>query len=316
MNSEDAIKQKVQRWIVCGSAAIMLGKFIAFWVTNSVGILTDAMESIVNVIAGFISLYSLYWAAKPKDAEHPFGHGKVELISASIEGLLIMVAGGIIIFEGIRRLFNPSEIGQLDIGIIVVASAGVLNYLVAGGKHLQSDTYSTIGLVVGLLLLYYTRIGWIDSALALIFGSIIIVTGISILRRTIADLLDEADKEFLNKMVLTITQNQRPDWIDIHNLKMIKYGSSFYIDCDLTLPCYYTIGQGHDACLALKSAIERDFSDRVTLSVHSDSCEERHCEHCKMEECQYRKQAFVAPLHITLDELTETDEQRGDDDNQ
>ena len=333
MNSEDAIKQKVQRWIVCGSAAIMLGKFIAFWVTNSVGILTDAMESIVNVIAGFISLYSLYWAAKPKDAEHPFGHGKVELISASIEGLLIMVAGGIIIFEGIRRLFNPSEIGQLDIGITVVASAGVLNYLmgaysihmgkrynsialIAGGKHLQSDTYSTIGLVVGLLLLYYTRIGWIDSALALIFGSIIIVTGISILRRTIADLLDEADKEFLNKMVLTITQNQRPDWIDIHNLKMIKYGSSFYIDCDLTMPCYYTIGQGHDACLALKSAIERDFSDRVTLSVHSDSCEERHCEHCKMEECQYRKQSFVAPLHITLDELTETDEQRGDDDNQ
>ena len=152
--------------------------------------------------------------------------------------------------------------------------------------------------------------------MALIFGSIIIVTGISILRRTIADLLDEADKEFLNKMVLTITQNQRPDWIDIHNLKMIKYGSSFYIDCDLTLPCYYTIGQGHDACLALKSAIERDFSDRVTLSVHSDSCEERHCEHCKMEECQYRKQVFVAPLHITLDELTETDEQRGDDDNQ
>ena len=166
----------------------MLGKFIAFWVTNSVGILTDAMESIVNVIAGFISLYSLYWAAKPKDAEHPFGHGKVELISASIEGLLIMVAGGIIIFEGIRRLFNPSEIGQLDIGIIVVASAGVLNYLmgaysihmgkrynsialIAGGKHLQSDTYSTIGLVVGLLLLYYTRIGWIDSALASVQSS-------------------------------------------------------------------------------------------------------------------------------------------------
>ena len=104
MNSEDAIKQKVQRWIVCGSAAIMLGKFIAFWITNSVGILTDAMESIVNVIAGCISLYSLYWAAKPKDAEHPFGHGKVELISASIEGLLIMVAGGIIIFEGLSLI--------------------------------------------------------------------------------------------------------------------------------------------------------------------------------------------------------------------
>ena len=108
MINEDALKQRIQRWIVCGSVAIMAGKFLAFWLTNSVGILTDAVESIVNVTAGFISLYSLYLAAKPKDAGHPFGHGKVELISASIEGLLIIIAGGVIIFEGVRRLFEPA----------------------------------------------------------------------------------------------------------------------------------------------------------------------------------------------------------------
>ena len=181
MINEDALKQRIQRWIVCGSVAIMAGKFLAFWLTNSVGILTDAVESIVNVTAGFISLYSLYLAAKPKDAGHPFGHGKVELISASIEGLLIIIAGGVIIFEGVRRLFEPAEIAKLDIGIIVVAAAGAMNYLmgwysirmgrrynsialIAGGKHLQSDTYSTIGLAIGLILLYITRIGWIDSA--------------------------------------------------------------------------------------------------------------------------------------------------------
>ena len=214
MINEDALKQRIQRWIVCGSVAIMAGKFLAFWLTNSVGILTDAVESIVNVTAGFISLYSLYLAAKPKDAGHPFGHGKVELISASIEGLLIIIAGGVIIFEGVRRLFEPAEIAKLDIGIIVVAAAGAMNYLmgwysirmgrrynsialIAGGKHLQSDTYSTIGLAIGLILLYITRIGWIDSALALIFGAIIILTGISILRRTVADLMDEADKQYL-----------------------------------------------------------------------------------------------------------------------
>ena len=90
------------------------------------GILTDAMESIVNVIAGFISLYSLYRAAKPKDENHPFGHGKIELISASVEGLLIAVAGGIIIFEGVRRLFEPSAIEKLDIGIVLVAAAGAI----------------------------------------------------------------------------------------------------------------------------------------------------------------------------------------------
>lgn len=106
--TESEIKQRVQRRIIACSVLLMGGKFLAFALTNSVGILTDAMESIVNVIAGFISLYSLYRAAKPKDENHPFGHGKIELISASVEGLLIAVAGGIIIFEGVRRLFEPA----------------------------------------------------------------------------------------------------------------------------------------------------------------------------------------------------------------
>ena len=239
--TESEIKQRVQRRIIACSVLLMGGKFLAFALTNSVGILTDAMESIVNVIAGFISLYSLYRAAKPKDENHPFGHGKIELISASVEGLLIAVAGGIIIFEGVRRLFEPAAIEKLDIGIVLVAAAGAVNYLlgrysirtgrrydsialVAGGRHLQSDTYSSIGLVAGLLLLYVTRIGWIDSALALIFGGIIVWTGFSILRKTVANLTDEADREYLKKMRTTIAENPHPDWIDIHNLKMIQYG--------------------------------------------------------------------------------------------
>ena len=278
--TESEIKQRVQRRIIACSVLLMGGKFLAFALTNSVGILTDAMESIVNVIAGFISLYSLYRAAKPKDENHPFGHGKIELISASVEGLLIAVAGGIIIFEGVRRLFEPAAIEKLDIGIVLVAAAGAVNYLlgrysirtgrrydsialVAGGQHLQSDTYSSIGLVAGLLLLYVTRIGWIDSALALIFGGIIVWTGFSILRKTVANLTDEADREYLEKMRTTIAENPHPDWIDIHNLKMIQYGSYFYIDCDLTLPWYYNIRQGHAACTELRETIRKGFSDRV-----------------------------------------------------
>ena len=108
--NEDFIKQKIQKWIVLISLLILGGKFIAFYITNSVGILTDAMESIVNIVAGIISLFSLRWAAKPKDKEHPFGHGKIELISASIEGILIALAGGLIIYEGIQRLFSPASI--------------------------------------------------------------------------------------------------------------------------------------------------------------------------------------------------------------
>ena len=245
IREKEQVKQRVQRRIVLCSVMLMAGKFAAYFLTNSVGVLTDAMESIVNVTAGLISLYSLYRAARPADRNHPFGYGKIELISASIEGLLILLAGAAIVYEGIRRLFVPSQIEQLDTGIAIVAAAGAVNYLlglysirtgrrydsvalVAGGRHLQSDTYSTIGLVAGLVLLYVTRIGWIDSALAMLFGGIIAWTGISILRKTASDLMDTADERYLEKMLETVSRHPRPDWIDIHNLKIIRYGSYAY----------------------------------------------------------------------------------------
>lgn len=326
---EERIKQKVQGWIVVISFLILCGKFLAFYLTNSVGILTDAMESIVNVAAGLISFYSLRWAAKPRDKEHPFGHGKMELISASIEGLLIAIAGGVIIYEGISRLFSPAQIEKLDIGIVVVAIAGAMNYvmgwysirmgkkhqsiaLVAGGKHLQSDTYSTIGLVIGLLLLYYTKIAWIDSALALIFGSIIILTGFSILKKTVANLLDKADDELLHSMVNTIEEHRQPDWIDIHNTKIIKYGSYLYIDCDLTLPWYFNVIESHRACENLRHTLISRFSDRIQVSIHSDPCGMKHCSHCMMTDCPTRLQPFTGAEEINLSNLVESDEERNE----
>lgn len=324
---ENILKQRIQIWIVTIGSLLLLGKFAAFYITNSVGILTDAMESIVNVLAGAISLYSLRMAALPKDESHPFGHGKSELISASIEGILIIVAGGMIIWEGVSRLAWPQMPGQLDIGIYIIAAAGVVNYLmgwysikigrkynsmalIAGGKHLQSDTYSTIGLVLGLILLYVTEIPWIDSALALIFGSIIIRTGFLILHKTVENLMDKADMELLGDILKTINDHRRDDWIDIHNTKMIRYGSYFYIDCDLTMPWYYNIRQGHDACDSLKSTILNHYSERVMVSVHSDSCDARHCPGCVVRDCSHRssKQQYTNP--ITMIELTESDEER------
>ncbi|MEG1728505.1 MAG: cation diffusion facilitator family transporter [Bacteroidaceae bacterium] len=327
--NEDLLKQKVQRWIVSISILILCGKFAAFYITNSVGILTDAMESIVNVVAGFISLYSLRWASKPKDKEHPFGHGKIEFISASIEGILISIAGGLIIYEGLQRLFSPTPIEKLDLGIVVVALSGLVNFimgwysirigkkynsmaLIAGGKHLQSDTYSTIGLVAGLLVLFYTKIAWIDSALALLFGSIIIITGLSILKKTIASLLDQADDKILTDMATTIKNDRQADWIDIHNTKIIKYGSYLYIDCDLTLPWYYNIVESHKACDHLKKTLISNFSDRIQVSIHSDPCEMRHCEHCEIGSCAYREQPFKGLEDISISNIIQSDEERNE----
>lgn len=323
--SENIVKISVQRRIVFISVALLTGKFIAFRITNSVGILTDALESIVNVTAGFISLYSISVAAKPRDDDHPFGHGKVELISASLEGILIFLAGLAIIYEGIHRLFYPSAIGQLDVGIVIIGLAGAVNYgmgwysirvgkrydsiaLVAGGKHLQSDTYSTIGLVLGLLLLYWTGIAWIDSALALIFGSIIVYTGVGILRKTVANLMDKADTKVLKTMLGELVMHRREDWVNIHNMKVLKYGNAYFVDCDLTLPWYYSIRKGHEVCEYMGKVIAEKYSDHIRLSIHTDPCLEEHCRQCGMLGCAYRLHPFVSINQFTLNEITKNEE--------
>lgn len=314
-------KWKFQVIILLITVLLLIGKFIAFFITNSAGVYSDAMESIVNVIAGSISLLSLRWAAKPADRNHPFGHGKVEFLSASLEALLIMIAGGIIIYEGIKRIFYPSELLSLDIGIIIVGITGIINYilgtwsirkgkktnsmaLIAGGKHLQSDTYSTIGLVLGLILVRITNWIILDSILALIFGMIIIITGINILRKTFGNLVDENDKEKIKLISNEIKSNLEDDWINIHNLRVIKYGSIFHIDLDLTLPFYYTIEKGHQSVESLQNHINK-VVEEIEISIHTDSCQGKLCNMCRVNDCQYRKEEFLHSFSFNMEEIIE-----------
>jgi len=157
---------RVQKWVVTVAIVLFILKITAWFLTNSVSILTDALESTVNVIAGLIGWYSLYVAAKPRDVDHPYGHGKAEFISAAVEGTLIVIAGLIIIYEAVLNFLHPHPIQKLDYGIVLVAISAIINFimgniairrgqknnslaLIASGKHLKSDTYSTIGIIVG-----------------------------------------------------------------------------------------------------------------------------------------------------------------------
>ncbi|MCZ8371741.1 cation diffusion facilitator family transporter [Phocaeicola acetigenes] len=323
----DQIKLKVQKRIVLVSFVILIAKFIAYYVTHSVGVLTDALESIVNVVAGAVSLYSLHLAMQPQDRNHPFGHGKIELISASSEGILIIIAGIMIIYEAVKRLLFPVEIQKLDIGIYIIAFSGIINYLlgtysirtgkkhnsvalVAGGKHLHSDTYSTIGLVIGLLALFFTKISWIDSALALLFGGIIIFTGISILRQTITGLVDHADEQLLGEMVTVLNENRQPEWIDIHNTKIIKSGNYLYIDCDLTVPWYYTVEAGHNLGSQLKDVLNQKYGNRIQLTIHIDPCnitQTCKCEKCMLVKCPHRQKPFTQQQNMDILSFTNTE---------
>ncbi len=304
------------------SVLLLAVKFIAYYTTYSVAILTDALESIVNVAAGFIGLYSLHVAAKPRDTDHPYGHGKAEFLSAAIEGTLIGAAGAIILYKAILNLINPVEIKKIDVGIWLVAATAVANFIVgyfclhigkknnslaleASGRHLQTDTYSTVGIIAGLLLLHFTGYKWIDSVVAIGFGFFIVYTGYKIIRHSIAGIMDEADEKLLGKMVEVLNANRRENWIDLHNLRVIKYGSVLHVDCHLTVPWYLNVHEAHAEIDALGNLIRKEFGESLELFVHSDGCMPFQCRICSKADCTVRQHNFEKKIEWTLENISQ-----------
>ena len=302
---------RFQYIIVSTGILLLITKFIAYLLTNSNAILTDALESIVNVMAGAFTLYSLILSSKPKDENHPYGHGKIEFISASIEGALITLAGVGIIGKSIYNLFYPTEISQLDLGILLTVIAGAINFIighfaevrgkksdsvamVSGGKHLKSDAYSTIGLIIGLAVIYITDIVWLDNVVAIIFGGVIIYTGYKILKKSIAGIMDEADEELLEKIIEVLKHNREPNWVDIHNMRVIKYGNHLHIDCHVTLPWYFNIKEAHYEIDKIDQLINANIKNSVEFFIHADHCLPTSCNLCTKQDCEVRKEPFKA----------------------
>ena len=312
---------RLQKVIIVIAIVLFSIKLAAWYLTGSLAILTDALESIVNIASGFLGLYSLYLSAKPKDADHPYGHGKVEFISAAVEGNLITVAGIIIIYKSVVSFFHPHVITKLDYGIILLAATALVNYfagvlcvatgeknksllLIASGKHLKTDTYSTIGIFVGLVLLYFTKQVWLDSLVASVFALIIIFTGYKIIRTSIAGIMDEADTKLLHNLVDLLNKNRRENWIDLHNLRFIKYGSTLHCDCHLTVPWYLNVYEAHAEIEALAKLIRDEFGEAVEIFAHSDGCEEFSCRICTKQNCLVRKHDFEKKVMWTIKNIS------------
>ena len=317
----------VQRMVAIVAVALFILKIIAWWMTRSVAVLTDALESTVNVVAGFISLYSLYVAAKPRDKEHPYGHGKAEFVSAAVEGALVTVAGFVIIYEAIDNIIHPHIIQQLDWGMVIVGSTAVANFLtgmysikvgkknnslalVASGKHLQSDTYSTIGIVLGMALIYLTGWIWLDSLVAIGFAFFIIYTGYTIVRSSIAGIMDEADNALLEKLVGRINENRKENWVDLHNLRIIKFGSVIHVDCHLTVPWFLNVHQAHDEVEDFSAIARDEFGESVELFVHADGCLDFSCRICSKTHCAERKIPFEQRVEWDVHNISSDEKHR------
>lgn len=308
---------KLQKGIVLLSLILFAVKIFAWYITNSIAVLTDALESIVNVAASFIGLYSLSVSAKPRDTDHPYGHGKIEYISAAIEGTLIFVAGIVIIFESAGAIFHPKEIQKIDFGIWLLAATALINYgagyiciqtgkknrsmaLMASGKHLQTDTLTTVGIIMGLVLVYFTRLNYIDIIVALIFAFVILRTGYSILKSSVAGMMDAADEELLKRMVALLNNNRETNWIDLHNMRIIKYGAILHLDFHLTVPWYFNVLEAHHEIDKLSKLLKDNFGESIEMFVHSDACLDFSCRICTKFECTVRQHPFERKVKWTL----------------
>ena len=311
----------IQKKIAALSIILFVIKTIAWYITGSVAILTDALESIVNVVAGLVGVYSLYVSAKPKDIDHPYGHGKVEFISAAIEGTLVFVAGIFIIFRAVMNFTLPHEVHKLDLGIVLVAVTAIINYiagtacerigrknnslpLIAGGIHLKTDTYTTVGIIAGLILLYFTKIYWIDSAVAILFAFIISFTGYRIIRRSVSGIMDEADVSLLKEMVVTLNENRRYNWMDIHNVRIIKYGATLHIDAHLTVPWYFNVNEAHYEIEEVTSLLRKNYGDALEIFIHSDACMEYSCAICIKPDCSVRQHDLVKRIEWSMENIS------------
>lgn len=308
---------RLQAGVLLAGILLMLVKFVAWHLTRSNAVLSDALESIVNVAAGGFALYSLMLAAKPRDREHPYGHGKVEFISAALEGSLVALAGGLIIYRAIDAWLTGVEIHALGIGALLIAGSGAANLALglvlrkrgrrahsltmeAGGVHLLSDAWSSAALVLGLVVIQLTGLLWLDSLFAIGFAIFIIWQGIRMVRRSVGGIMDETDMAVAEELVHIIDANRRPEWIDIHNFRVIKFGSTLHIDCHVTLPWYFTLERAHDEISELDALVNRNSGREVEFFIHMDPCIPTSCPICRIMDCPVREAPFVKRIPWTL----------------
>lgn len=312
---------RFQRNITVFGIVLFLGKLMAWNITNSNAIFSDAMESIVNIVTAFMGLYALRLASKPRDDDHPYGHGKIEFITAGIEGILIVFAGFLMIIQAVQSVFQKNDIQRLDWGILIVLLTAIVNYilgcislnkgekkksivLVSSGKHLQSDTMMTLGVILGLGLVYWTKIYWIDGLMALFFGGYSVFIGFGIVRKSLKGIMDEKDDEVINEIVEILKKNRQDKWIDIHNLKVQQFGAHLHIDAHVTLPFYYSLRQAHDEMSNIIKILSKNIERSVEFNFHMDDCKNFSCEICNVKECPWRNESFQRIIEWNAETLS------------
>ncbi|HTJ11409.1 MAG TPA: cation diffusion facilitator family transporter [Dinghuibacter sp.] len=301
-------------WSIIFSAAICGLKFYTYYLSRSVVILSDALESIINVVTGLFAFYSIRLSARPSDTNHPYGHGKIEFFSIAFEGTMIAFAGVAIVYEAVLHYFHPQPLSGLHTALWLVAVSGAANGLLGwwlvkrgkalqsltlegNGRHILSDSYSSIGVLVAVGFIAMTGLVWADPLASMIAGILILVSGYRLLRQSVSGLMDETDLTVVDEVVGILSAHREPAWIDIHNMRVQRFGTHYHIDCHVTLPYYYTLETVHEIITRLAATVNDNFTKgEVEFFIHTDPCIPECCHYCAVTNCPARKEPYS--LHI------------------
>ncbi|AWM38435.1 Ferrous-iron efflux pump FieF [Gemmata obscuriglobus] len=283
------------RWPVALSivaAAVTIGmKGSAYALTGSVGLLTDALESVVNLLAAVTAYFALWYASRPADPSHTYGHEKIEFFSSGLEGVLIVLAGVGAAVYGVQRLIFPEPLNALALGSTLALAASVVNFAVArvllhygrlhksivmeaDGQHLMADVWTSAGVLVGLALVYLTGFTFFDSALAIVMGGHITWIGLGLIRRSFDGLMDHAIPEDERARVRELIRANLPEGATFHLLRTRLSGARRFIEFHLLVNGDLSVREGHHLATELEAALVGAIAE-LAITIHVEPVDEQ-----------------------------------------
>ena len=330
MDTETSVAQDARIRLRAGlisltvSLLMLAAKYQAYRMTRSTAVLSDALESIVNVVAAVFALGGLVFAGRPADRNHPYGHGKIEFFSAAFEGGLIAFASVVIVYEVVLILLAGAELRQISTGVLIVFATGLVNLvlgwylvrtgrrynsltLVADGKHVIADFWTSAGVVVGLLLVHFTGLAWLDPLVALLVALSLMWTGYRLVRHAAGGLLDEEDPVLLSRVLNALQAYVGHGVIRVHHLRAIRSGRFHHVEAHLVVPEFWSVDNAHGISEDVAACVIRDLGVEGEMVFHTDPCHRIYCATCDLEDCPIRREPFLGATPLTLEEAIQPD---------
>ena len=267
-------------------------KYWAYWITGSVALFSDALESTVNVATALVAFIAIRVAAIPEDENHPYGHHKAELMSATLEGALIIIAAFVILWQAYLALMTPRPLTEVREGLAINLVAGVINgiwcyyllregrklhspALVADGKHMLTDVYSSLGVIAGIALAAWLGIWWLDGALAILVAANILWSGYHVVQSSLSGLMDEALSEADQATIKSIIAEHGAGAVQAHDLRTRQAGQAKFIDFHLVVPSDMTVFDAHELCDRIEAALKIKFA-HIRIHIHLEPEHKAH----------------------------------------